>query len=73
MNTILVDIKEQDLPNFILLSSYNLASLNEQGHEKLFKELPFTLYRKRMMGDYMVTIQISIINYCLFLGHGLIK
>lgn len=46
MNTISVDIKEQDLINFVAVSNYNLASLNEQGHKQLFKELPFTLYKK---------------------------
>jgi len=73
MNTISVDIKEQDLPNFVLVSNYNLSSLNEQGHEKLFKELPFTLYRKRMMGESFLTIQIPLIDFCLFSGSGLVK
>lgn len=73
MNTILVDIKEQDLVNFIILSNFNLSAMDEQGHKELFKQYPFTLYKKRMMGDYMVTMQISVLDYCLFLGSGLVK
>lgn len=73
MNTILVDIKEQDLLNFTTLSTYKLSSFDEQGHEKLFKQFPFTLYRKRMMGESFLTIQIPLTDFCLFLGSDLVK
>ncbi len=73
MNTISVDIKEQDLINFTSLSTLNLSSFSKEGHEKLFKEYPFTLYKKRMMGESFLTIQIPLIDFCLFLGSGLVK
>lgn len=72
MNTISVDIKETELINFITVSN-SIHGLNEQGHNRLFEQLPFTLYRSRMMGEYMVTIQIPIVDYCLFLGNDLVK
>ena len=73
MNTILVDIKEQDLLNFTMLSNYNLSNMNEQGHKELFNKMPFTIYRKRMMGERFLTIQIPLVDFCLFLGSGLVK
>ena len=73
MNTILVDIKEQELVNFISTTNFNLNTLNENGHKNLFECYPFTLYRKRMMGESFLTIQIPLIDFCLFLGSGLVK
>lgn len=73
MNTVLVDIKESDLVNFTLLNKYSLGGFNEDGHKKLFEEYPFILYGKRMMGDHVITIQIPLENYILFLEYNLVK
>jgi hypothetical protein len=70
--TATVDIKEQDLVNFVIVGK-NLPSVNlEQSVCYLLEQYPFTLYRKRMMGESFVTIQIPLENYCLFLGHQLV-
>jgi len=73
MATILVDIKESDLVNFIVVERMNLHSFNNEGVKQLFTEYPFLLYKKRMMGDYMVTIQISLDDFILFKIHQLVK
>lgn len=73
MDTISVDIKEQDLINFIIFSKNISANITTEGYKTMFKIYPFTLYRQRMMGDHIVTIQIPLENYCLFLGHELVK
>jgi hypothetical protein len=72
MNTISVDIEETELMNFITVSS-SMHGLNEEGHNRLFDQFPFKLYKNRMMGEYMVTIQIPIVDYFLFLGNDLVK
>ncbi len=73
MNTISVDIKTEDLITFHSLSSFSLRSLTKEGYEELFKEFPFTLYKKRMSGESFLTIQIPLIDFCLFLSSGLVK
>lgn len=72
MNTILVDIRESDLINYVTVSQA-IHGLNEKGHQELFEKFPFTLYKNRMMGNYMVTIQIPIVDYCLYLGNYLVE
>ena len=71
MNTISVDIKEQDLINLSVVSE-TLTS-NKEVNESLFKLYPFTLYRKRMLGESFLTIQIPLNNFFLFLDGGLVK
>lgn len=71
--TALVDIYESDLVNFISLNKMNLSSFTEHGQSELFKKYPFTLYRERKDNYSMVTIQIPLIDYVLFLSHGLIE
>ena len=71
--TISVDIKEQDLMNLVSLNNLNLGSFDEKGHKSLFETFPITLYKNRMVGNNVVTIQIPIINYILFSAHGLVK
>ncbi len=73
MTTISVDIREQDLVNFTSANEFNLARANEQGLENIFKQHPFTLYKVRMSGNHMVTIQIPLVDYFLFLSSGLVK
>lgn len=73
--TISVDIKEQDLMNLVSLNKQdlNLHTYTEQTLGYLFEQYPFTLYKDRMMGNHMVTIQIQIKDYFLFALHGLVK
>jgi len=73
MNTVLVDIDEKDISNFALSTIIDLKTLNEEGHSQVFKTYPFTLYRNRMMYDKMITMQIPVENYCLYLAYGLVE
>lgn len=73
MNTILVDIREQDLISFTLCSKSLSAGITTEGYKSMFKLYPFTLYKQRMMGDHIITIQIPLENYFLFLGHELVR
>jgi hypothetical protein len=73
MNTIAVDIKEVDILNFITLDKCSLSLTDSREFNELLSIYPFTLYRGRMMGSHMVTIQIPLENYIIFLEHNLIK
>lgn len=73
MTTISVDINESQLPNFIGLESINIHSFTEEKQKELFKQFPFTLYKKRMMGDYMVTIQIPLNDYILYRVNNIVE
>lgn len=73
MTTVTVDIKEQDLINLVIVEKLNLADYSESAGQEVLKQYPFTLYRERMMGNHIVTIQIPIVDYCLCLGSGLVK
>lgn len=70
--TVTVDINENQLMSFTLFQQTNFHSLNEEGHKKLFESYKFVLYRKRMMGDYMITIQIPLVDYCLYLSNNIV-
>ena len=72
MNTVSIDIKEEDLAKFTIANSFDLNNMTEEGHKKLFKEYPFKGYKNRMMGNDMITIQIPLTLYLLFRGYGLI-
>lgn len=73
MNTIIVDIRETDLMNFTQVLQFSLDTISKDGHKELFKQFPFTLFKNRMHGDHMITMQIPLIDYILFLGYGLVK
>lgn len=73
MNTVLVDIKESDLVSFTTIVQLRLSDIQKEGYEKLLKEHPFTLYKGRMYGNHMITMQIPLMDYILFMGHGLVK
>lgn len=73
MNTVTVDISQVDLTNFVYVTNKNLENMNESQHEDLFNLHPFTLYQNRMHGNHMVTMQIPLMDFILFLGHGLVK
>lgn len=73
MATVLVDISEKHLVNFSLVNNMKLEGFDEKGHKRIFKELPFTLYQNRMMGDHMITMNIPLNNFLLFKGYNLIK
>jgi hypothetical protein len=72
MTTVLVDISEKDLINFLTIDNLNLEGFNEEGRKNLLKEYPFTLYQNRMIGSF-ITIQISLHGFLLFKGFNLIK
>jgi len=73
MTTVTVDIEEKDLIPFYQLSGYSFNKNTEEGNNNLFKAFPFILYKKRMVGEGMTTINIPLENYILFLGNGLVK
>lgn len=73
MTTVSVDISEKDLINFVTIDSLNLEKFGEETHKNVLKECPFTLYQNRMMGNHMLTIQISLHRFLLFKGFNLIK
>ena len=73
MNTVIVDIQEKDLINFTQVVQFSLDTISKDGHKELFKQFPFTLYRERTCGNHMITMQIPLMEYILFLGYGLVK
>lgn len=72
MTTISVDINENKLPNLYTVIKLPLENYNELTHTMLFEKYPFKIYKKRMMGEHMVTVQIPLDHYILFKVHGLV-
>ena len=70
--TITVDIIERELLN-LLSVSMTLNPRHEEINKQLFEAFPFTIYKERMVGKGIVTIQIPIKDYCLYLSEGLVK
>lgn len=71
--TVTVYIKEQDIVNLIMVEKISLSDLSESAGQEILKQYPFTIYRERVVGYHIITIQIPIVDYCLYLGSGLVK
>ena len=69
--TVTTYLKEEDLLNFYCICSIDLTGLQEDGHIKVFQTYPFKLYKTFEAG--LLTLNVPIGEYMLFLGHGLIK
>lgn len=72
MTTISVDIEENQLLNLYAIIKLSLETCDESTHKVFFEQYPFKIYKQRIMGEHMVTVQIPLDLYILFKGHGLV-
>ena len=73
MNTVTIDIREKDLVNLRILISLGIDSLLSKGGAEVLRSYPITIFRERMMGSHIITMQIELDWYLLFLTNKMVQ
>lgn len=70
--TILLDIKIEELENFYEVDKVISDICNKESIEKTIKDNPFLLFKKRIFGENMVTLQMPLNKFFMYANLNLV-